>query len=351
MYDLAVLIGRFQPFHNGHLDLVEQALASAARLLVVIGSADAARRPDQTPFTADERREMILAALKPQARERVTIASAPDFGDLALWSQAVRGAVSETGLPDAAEIALVGHVKDPSSYYLAAFPEWTFLASPARRNGLSATQLRKAYFDGDPAVVDTFLAETADHPLPDAVRRWLIAFRATPAYADLAEEWAFARRYRAAWDAAPYPPVYVTADAVVIHRRSVLLIQRKSRPGKGLWALPGGFLDSDEFIVDAALRELIEETALDIAEEDLRRSIVTTRVFDAPCRDIRGRTVTHATLFHLPADGPQPGATAADDAAQARWTPLDELRGDQLYGDHFQIIQAFVRLIDRRSAP
>jgi cytidyltransferase-like protein len=81
-YDLAVFVGRFQPFHRGHLQVVERALEQARHVLIVVGSADAARRADLIPFTADERREMILGCLDAADRARVTIHPLPDLSDL-----------------------------------------------------------------------------------------------------------------------------------------------------------------------------------------------------------------------------------------------------------------------------
>jgi len=222
---------------------------------------------------------------------------------------------------------------------------------PPQLDGLSATPLRQAYFDADPAAVDALLAGPARQQLPAAVVNWLTAFRATQAYRNLVEEWAFAKRYRQAWAAAPYPPIFVTADAVVIRGGQILMIRRKRLPGAGLWALPGGFVEQDEVVLDAALRELTEETALEVDEAELRAALVTTQVLDAPYRDIRGRVITHASLFHLPAATDEaPVITAADDAEAAQWTSLADLRRETTFSDHFQIIARYAALIGQPLA-
>lgn len=342
---IGVVIGRFQPFHDGHLVLLRQALAGAARVLVVIGSAGAARRPDTLPFTAPEREAMIRACLSAEDNRRVGFARLRDFSDDVLWNAAVREAVGAAaqgwGL-DGAAVVLFGCEKDSSSYYLQAFPEWTLEPIAPQAAGLSATALRDLYFDPDQKAVGRFLAD-AGQPIPGPVRAWLDGFRRGPDYADLVEEWAFAKAYRERWSAAPYPPVFVTADAVLIHGAEVLLIERAHRPGRGLWALPGGFLDADERLLDAALRELQEETGIALPKARCRAA--PWRVFDAPRRDIRGRTVTHAFLFHLPQDEPRPEPRAADDAARAAWRAIEDLESETLFSDHYQIIQAFGRLL------
>ncbi|MFM7236797.1 MAG: adenylyltransferase/cytidyltransferase family protein, partial [Cyanobium sp.] len=69
-HDVAVLIGRFQPFHLGHLQLVQAALARAKRLLLLLGSHQCA--PDtRNPWSSAERQEMITAALPPELLDRV----------------------------------------------------------------------------------------------------------------------------------------------------------------------------------------------------------------------------------------------------------------------------------------
>ena len=82
--DIAVLVGRFQPFHDAHLALLERAPACASRCAVVIGSAFQARTP-KNPFTWKERAEMIRQALPEADRARLTIVPMRDYYDEARW--------------------------------------------------------------------------------------------------------------------------------------------------------------------------------------------------------------------------------------------------------------------------
>ncbi len=114
-----------------------------------------------------------------------------------------------------------------------------------------------------------------------------------------------------------HPRPAVTVDIVVLSRNGrVLLIKRKGEPFRGGWALPGGFVDIDETLADAAARELEEETG--IAGVDMRQ----LHAFDDPDRDPRGRTISIAFLAKVEAP-PEP--TAKSDAAEARWTAVDQL--------------------------
>lgn len=342
--DLCVFIGRFQPFHNGHLAVVKKALEKGRFLLICIGSAGDPRRPDYIPFTAEEREQMIRSCLTSDEQRRVLCLPVQDSAyNLNDWVKSIQFAVIDTledlGLPDDARVALIGHSKDNSSYYLKLFPQWESINVP-NHNGLSATPFRLRYFSEDPIEQERALVE-ADGYLPDSVLDFLWKFRMTSdVYHEMVEELAFATRYKKAWETAPYPPTFVTTDAVVVQAGHILLIQRKARPGKGLWALPGGFLNQDERVIDGIIRELKEETSIKVPVPVIKGSMVgDIKLFDHPHRSSRGRTITHAALFHLEGQTELPKIRAADDAADARWFPLAEVSRDMMFEDHFSIIQ------------
>jgi bifunctional NMN adenylyltransferase/nudix hydrolase len=174
--------------------------------------------------------------------------------------------------------------------------------------------------------------------VPDPVAAFLGDFLGTAAYRQVADEYAHVGSYRYQWRHAPYPPTFVTADAVVIHSGHVLLVRRKGYPGRGLWALPGGFVDQNERIEDAMLRELREETGIHVSQPTLGARIVAREVFDNPYRSSRGRTITHAFLIDLE-PGPQPVIAASDDAERAEWVPLAQLDRSRFFEDHYAIIR------------
>lgn len=129
-----------------------------------------------------------------------------------------------------------------------------------------------------------------------------------------------------------YPIINVTVDAVVVHDGEVLLIERKSDPGKGKWALPGGFVNYRERLHEAMLRELKEETGVTWGPV---ASCNGPYVFDTPYRSSRGRTITNA--FHL-ALTHKPDLTAGDDATRAFWFPIIRLLPKYMFEDHYHII-------------
>ncbi len=128
-----------------------------------------------------------------------------------------------------------------------------------------------------------------------------------------------------------YPRPAVTVDMLVFKKTNnglqLLLIQRDREPFLGFWAIPGGFMDMDETLEEAAHRELAEETGLqNIALEHLK-------AYSAPDRDPRHRTISVAFIGFL-TDNQQ--AKAGDDARKAQWFPIHGL--PSLAFDHAQII-------------
>ncbi len=133
-----------------------------------------------------------------------------------------------------------------------------------------------------------------------------------------------------------HPPFSVTVDIVVLTIRdgalSALVVRRGGEPFAGRWALPGGFVDVDESLVEAAVRELEEETATR-AEVTRLEQLAS---YGDPGRDPRGRVVSVAWLAVLP-QGADP--TAGDDAVEAEWRPVEELlAGEALAFDHGRIL-------------
>jgi bifunctional NMN adenylyltransferase/nudix hydrolase len=227
------------------------------------------------------------------------------------------------------KIALIGHSKDHSSYYLKLFPQWDSIDVESFTD-ISSTQIRNDYFSNVPVY--------GVENVPAGTNKFLNKFYRTTDYQNIVEEYAFVEKYKRAWDCAPYAPTFVTVDACVVQSGHVLLIQRKARPGKGLWALPGGFLNVDERISTAVIRELKEETKIDVPIPVLNGSLVITKVFDDPFRSSRGRTITHASLFHLTSGTKLPKIKGSDDAMAARWVPLAEISSENMYEDHYHMI-------------
>lgn len=340
-YEYAVFIGRFQPFHNGHLEIVEAALKKAKNLIVVVGSARSGRNI-KNPWNFHERVSMISGSL-PQYQGRLHFVPMRDYYyNDQLWLAELHQKVREiTDGSDA--IALVGQYSDESSYYLNMFPQWDFIPCHTE-NKMHATEIRSAYFQGTynyanvpmyvASMMQTYISDDKHVPVPG--------------FSNLKEEYEFTDKYKKSWSSAPFVPTFVTTDAVVIQSGHVLLVKRKFNPGKGKWALPGGFIKANERIIDCAVRELYEETKLLVPKEVTRANIVgEPHVFDYPGRSLRGRTITHAICVHFKDDYRLPECKGADDAEKAQWVPIGDLRlmEEDFYEDHLSIIEYWLHRI------
>ena len=333
-YDTLVLIGRFQPLHNAHLEIIKRATALCDQLVIVTGSAKQPRTY-KNPFISSEREYMIKAATSGLSM-RIAVEANPDtiYNDQA-WAVRVQALVAKhtKGLD---RVGIIGHKKDDSSFYLDMFPQWGF-EDVELIEFLSAVNIRDLYFKRD--VNMKFIKGV----VPETTYDFLSAFRAEPAYEQIIREREFVETYKKQYASLPYPPIFSTADAVVIQSGHVLMIRRRAEPGKGLWALPGGYVNAntDKSVEDAAIRELREETMIKVPAPVLRGSIVRSKVFDAIDRSPRGRIITHAFHIQLP-DGELPKVKGSDDAEKARWVPIAEVRSEECFEDHYEILQHFL---------
>ena len=333
-YDTLVLIGRFQPFHSAHLLLAHRATANCQQLIFICGSANQPRTY-KNPFNFDERRMMIKAAAGSLA---ITLQVEPNpdtiYNDQA-WAVRVQALVAKHTKPGD-KVGIIGHKKDPSSFYLGMFPQWGFeeveLLEP-----LDASDIRNLYFKRD--VNMNFIRNV----VPQSTFDFLSQFKETHEYEQIIREREFITEHNKQYAGLRYPPIFSTADSVVICSGHVLMIKRRAEPGKGLWALPGGYVNAntDKTVEDAAIRELREETMIKVPAPVLRGSIVRSKVFDAIDRSPRGRIITHAFYIQLP-DGELPKVKGSDDAEKARWVPIAEVRSEECFEDHYEIIQHFL---------
>jgi bifunctional NMN adenylyltransferase/nudix hydrolase len=350
--DFGVFIGRFQPLHIGHEHVIRQALDQVKHLIVLVGSANVARDP-RNPFTFEERAAMIRSAFTYEMAEgRVIVEPLHDhlYSDTA-WVTEVQRRVNSivldagngsgfrsTGLTNF-RIALTGYGKDASSFYLKLFPEWDNIQIDSQYGTFSSSDVRNRYFQRIPEVPTSILSA--------GVAKRMDEFKLGETFRSLLEEAEYLTDYPKQWGKGPF----VTADAVVIQSGHILLVERGNAPGKGLLALPGGFVEPDERIRDAAIRELREETGISDSKGQIPPAMLAsfiedsrTRVFDAPNRSLRGRIITHAFLFRLPDRRKLFRVKGADDAAHARWYRIGDLTPQMLFEDHWSIIEQMADL-------
>ena len=133
-----------------------------------------------------------------------------------------------------------------------------------------------------------------------------------------------------------YPRVGV--GAIVLHDSRVLLVKRGQAPGLGLWSVPGGLVDLGETTVEAARREVEEETGLKVRIAGL------VGVLDRVTRDAEGRVRYHWVLIdYLAVPESIDTLTAGSDAAEVRWVTIEEV-------DRLPITEGLVDMIRRAAA-
>ena len=127
--------------------------------------------------------------------------------------------------------------------------------------------------------------------------------------------------------------IYLTVDAMIFSKSGghlkLLLITRKNEPSKGMWALPGGFVENDEELEAAAIRELHEETGMTLP------ALKQLHTFGKVGRDSRFRTVS--VVYYAFVDAEDHTVAGGDDAADAQWIKVEDI--DDMAFDHFEILK------------
>jgi len=336
-YKVAVIIGRHQISHAGHELLKRKALDVADKVVILLGSSFQARSP-KNPFNWEERQQMILSTLTEDEKQRTFCCPIRDYYNDAKWNAEVKRIVSEYSTQD---VVLVGHKKagDKDTYYLDNFKGWSYIGIESIYK-VGASQVRAVYFEAED--VSTSLAAVNDlilAPVKQFLKEWSIK----PEYAELVKEYEKIKHEKALWKSSPYDVIFSTADAIVKRRGHVLLGKRKFHPGRGLWAIPGGFIERHENVLHAALRELKEETKIGLSIKALMHDFKSVKVFDHPNRSYRGRFITHAHFFDLRTET-LPDIQAADDLQEVAWVAIDKLSSmeELLFEDHFHILGQFL---------
>jgi 8-oxo-dGTP diphosphatase len=140
------------------------------------------------------------------------------------------------------------------------------------------------------------------------------------------------------------PVAYVAADVICVRTTEqsksqlsnqtvdILLIKRANPPFKDKFAIPGGFVETDEDVIEGAVRELSEETNISVLPEHLK----LLGIYGKPGRDPRGRTITAVYYYISDSKSTFDNVRAQDDAKEFKFFPIDNL--PDLAFDHQTII-------------
>lgn len=341
---VAIYIGRFAPLHNGHIEVIKHCNKNYDKTLILIGSKNK-RRTTKNPFPVNEIKQWI----HDNSDKSTTVFAINDYlySDNK-WIAQIEDLVYSRYDKEVYEYTIVGHEKDASSFYLKIFPTWRVDLVPEFADGLNATEIRNVMFQNNRINLKDFCkGKTTINITAD-----IITFMNTELYENLLEERIYFENEDKKFEKYPYKDTlkFNCSDAVVVCDSNVLLIERDRAPGKGTWALPGGFVNKNETYEQCAIRELFEETCLKVPEKVLKGSLKRSKIFDNPKRNEGIPRITNAFYFEIQPDYKNgfpklPKIKGADDASNAKWVSLAEVRHMILFDDHSDIIDYFVNAI------
>lgn len=128
-----------------------------------------------------------------------------------------------------------------------------------------------------------------------------------------------------------------TVDAIIVKNSQILLVKRKKEPFKEMWVLPGGFINEGEKAEDAAKREVMEETSLEIELDSI------LGVYSDPNRDPRGHIMSIVFIGRIISNGSKTMPVAGDDAADTRWVDLETMNNENFGFDHKKIVGDYIK--------
>jgi len=334
-YDVCVYILRAQPFHTGHLKVLTRACEIANEVVVILGSANMARSI-KNPFTIEERIDLLQKNISyeklDEKCDKIHITKADDFLYDFCWENQIKETVKGL-IGEDKKIAIIGHDKDSSSFYLKSFPEYALELVDFEYH-LDATAIRGFYF----GVLNFDFLRGGVVPKQTEIFLELFKKNNKKIYNTLYLEKIYLQHFECQYSGLPYPPVFLTADFCAVSNNHILLVKRSSDYGHGLWAMPGGFLDAekDKSLSETAVRELKEETGVSIDDDGF-----ICRIIETPDRDLRGRFVT-MVLFKVD-DGEIMSNFKKHQNSEildVQWHHIDSIQDLEMFADHKLIINA-----------
>lgn len=139
-----------------------------------------------------------------------------------------------------------------------------------------------------------------------------------------------------------YPKHPIPAIGVVVFKgENILLIQRNKPPKAEEWSIPGGAQELGEAMIETAFREVKEETGIEIDNVELLKTL------DFIDKDSNGNIRFHYSLIDFIADHKSGNLIAEDDALNAKWVPINELKSYNLWSETVKLIED--ALVHRKS--
>lgn len=298
MFKYGLYVGRFQPFHKGHLDAIDQMIDNGVdNIIMGIGSMQE-KGTEKNPFSWDERVEMIKRGVEGKDAKFVYF-PIPDFNNKELWTKYIQKNTPVT----------FSEIYSDNDWTLDCFNDIYGIKSIRleQRLDICATDIRYEMSSQD---------ESWREKVPKGVEQYLDKIDGAQKVRDILSSNMKER---------------IALDTIVEYENGIVFIERKNPP-YGL-ALPGGLKDNFETVEQGAARELKEETNLDIVDMKM------LGVYSKPGRDPRG-PVTSITFY-----GKGVGELKAkDDAKDVYVVPFEDLGKYNLAFDHGEMIDDYMKI-------
>lgn len=282
---LALVIGRFQPLHWGHVELIEAAQKAADQTLIIAGSSNVL--PDfKNPFPVEQRIELLNTIL---VGDDYIIQTQKDRPTDDEWIQDIIARVNNIE-EDPSKVVLFCAEKDEEWYK----NNFIYEVRTVSNREISATDVRHAWYHGS--------LWTVEDDIPEATKRFL---EEHPDYIRLHSEYHDTTLSKdKKTEGHPFNnPIEPVSFAVIVHNGKVLTGVRGGTRGHGQRGLPGGFIEKDETTLDAAIRETKEEMGLDLKELAAQgKAVCMAQAVEENIDDLGVRTIGINYLFVLKPD-------------------------------------------------
>lgn len=323
--ELGIIIGRFQPFHNGHKALIDKALKECKKVLVLVGSSN--KLPNhKNPLTTEERMKMVEGTYG----NSIVLRGLADNPSLTEWVGNVYGHyMAITGDIDPTLVNL--YTGDSTAEFYNEY--FAVRVVTAQVQGLPESKdiLRKLYY-GQFSMGSSLL--------PSQTRQRLIPLMKTTHWDRMCLEHRTckAREAEAFLGHKYNNPIEPVAHAVVVRGDKILLVKRNSTTGYGQWACPGGFVQGDETTVEAALRELKEETGVDLIG---KRAVQMACCVEENLEGLSVRSLGINYLFAVHREENLEITIAPEEVLKYKWGSLKDILNEKeiLFYNHNLIVQ------------
>lgn len=346
---------------EAHFKLIECAHEVAEHVVVLLGSSNKAVS-FSNPFSFLQRKQMIQSSLSGIHQMKTSFMALRDYDHMNHeWEIEVTRLVGKHAKSLASggdltndDIVMVVHEKDDSTYYANVFPQYNKHEVESFGN-INATDLRKAFFSQNHGLLPDLSSKL--EAIEGKTRKGVISYLRKYALVDDSFGYGYVcqqlweiNNAKEPYEFLPHGIKFKTADALVICGNSVLLgLRGDDCYGANQWALPGGYIEEGETFNSAWLRELNEETEIDVPERAMRNAYKGRLEFEGAKRDERGDYTTQCAIVVLEQnpDGTLPKVKGATDLKKAQWFTFSEVENMKRYMflDHAGIIEVCRRYV------